>query len=207
MNELDGLTLAREDGSPIRVFAMSKGRLQGENPNIWERRFGYGHKPAADRPSLVVPIEVEVKDVGGPVWMEHLNDKAATSRAPAEDGASQPRWLMLDTMTRILGHKKNMTESVAQPNADMVANVPPGERVATWTGMVQREGVEKSVEKRLWEKMTVAAKMAVTDKFSRADLLAWLRQCVKPGRAAEYVALLDLTRSERAYEAWLQRLD
>lgn len=202
MNTFDGTDLETEDGLHVRVFAMTEGKVQGENPNIWERRYGYGVKLPGEQTFRVMPLEVEVKDVGGAVWREHLRD-GAEPRDTKDDGASQPKWLMLDTMTRILGHRKNMRESLEAPNDDLLEGTPQAEREDRWRGMVHDEGLGKSDEKRLWEKLHVAAKMARDESQSTRVIERWVREVVKD--ADDYLELLRLAHDEDGYKAWLTR--
>src|SRR5262249_40014746 len=69
MNDYDGTRIVVPGGT-IFVFPMAAGKVQGTNDRIWERRFGYSL--TLDGKTKVMPFEVEVKDVGGEVWKEHL---------------------------------------------------------------------------------------------------------------------------------------
>lgn len=203
MDNYDGATMAVHSGT-IRIFPMTPGKVSGENGAIWERRFGYVLKLKGEADSRVMPFEVEVKDVGGDVWKEHLLPDAP-GRATDEQGVSKPQWLMLDTMTRILGHRKNMKESVAAPNDDMLEGIEPAKKKAEWLRLVQEEGLDKSIEKRLWEKLNVATTMARSEKsMGRMTLAQWLPKTVKDPGA--YLELLTLAEDEGAYERWLKKL-
>lgn len=201
MNDFDGLRVSTDSG-PLYIFAMAPGKIQGENDRIWERRYGFPVKFPGETKNRVIPFEVEVKDVGGDVWKEHLKPDAPT-RTTDEEGASDPQWLMLDTMTRILGHRNNMIESVEQPNEDMLEDVPEDEKEARWLEMVQQEGLEKSQGKRLWEKLNVAYTMSLEKgDLNKDDLAGWLKKTVKD--FAAYSELLNLAEDEDGYEEWLQ---
>ena len=203
MNNYDGATMALQSGT-IRIFPMAPGKVSGENGAIWERRFGYVLKLKGETDSRVMPFEVEVKDVGGDVWKEHLLPDAP-GRATDDKGVSKPQWLMLDTMTRILGHRKNMKESVESPNDDMLQGIEPSTKKAAWLRMVQEDGLDKSIEKRLWEKLNVATTMARSEKsLGRMTLEQWLPKTVKDPRS--YLELLALADDEGAYERWLQKV-
>lgn len=200
MNQYDGATMAVKGGF-IRVFPLTPGKVQGENGAIWERRYGYVLQ-VDGQDSRVMPFEVEVKDVGGAVWREHLKE-GGDARTTDGSGTSLPQWLMLDTMTRILGHRANMRESVQEPIADLLAGVPADEQAERWLEMVQGEGLDKSHEKRLWEKMHIAGRMARANKaVGKGGLAGWLTKNVRD--TAAYLALLATIDDEPAYEAWLQ---
>jgi hypothetical protein len=201
MNNFDGLRVATPEGSMF-IFAMKAGKVQGENSRIWERRFGYPMKFPGEDKNRVMPFEIEVKDVGGEEWKEHLLP-GGPARKTDKNGASKGEWLLLDTMTRIIGHRNNMIESAQTPNGDMLVGVPEQDQPERWITMVQDEGLDKSHEKRLWEKLNVAFKMAETQSgMDDTDLEIFLKNTVKD--PAAYGELLHLAQNEQGYEAWLQ---
>jgi hypothetical protein len=203
MNQYDGMSVPIKGGS-IRVFPMTAGKIQGENAAIWERRYGYVIKVGGQE-GKVMPFEVEVKDVGGSVWKEHLLE-GADARGTDESGASQPQWLLVDTMTRILGHRKAMKESAMVPNLDYLEDTPKEKRAQRWVEIVAQEGLDKSVGKRLWEKLNVSANMAGKNPtIAKKGLNKWLAKQVKDAPA--YLELLDKADNETAYEEWLTDID
>ena len=201
MNDFDGVTVPLPKGGNVRVYPLTPGKVQGENANIWERRYAYAMEPK-DGEKKVMPFEVEVKDVGGKVWKEHLKEGGPT-RETENNGASLPQWLMLDSMTRILGHRATMKESAARtPDPDEMQGVSKADQPAKWLEMVRAEGLKLSRSKRLWEKMSVSAKAARKHKtMQKTDLSDWLLHTVKDWKA--YDDLLELIDDEAAYEKWL----
>jgi hypothetical protein len=64
-------------------------------------------------------------------------------------------------MTRILGHRDSMKKSAAkEPDPDEMKGIPKPQQKAKWLELVGEEGLKLSREKRLWEKLSVAAKAA-----------------------------------------------
>ena len=68
--------------------------------------------------------------------------------------------------------------------------------------MVKKEGLDKSREKRLGEKLKVSAKMAREDpSIQGVGLEAWIQKTVKSPR--EYLELLSTADDQKAYTSWL----
>ena len=200
LNEYPGTSIV-VGGGRVRVYPISAGRLHSDNAAIWERRYAYAFTPGDGGQERVMPFEVEVKDVGGAVWKEHLKE-GAPPRETDGNGESLPQWLMLDTMTRILGHRNAMKKSAAkEPDPEAVKDVPAPKKRAKWIEVVAEEGLKLSRDKHLWEKLSVAIKAASAHPtMKKTDPKAWLRKVVKDPES--YGELLDLT-GNKAYEKWL----
>ncbi len=180
------------------IFALADGQLERGNRLIWHRRYGYSLPVKGGSKNKVLPFMVEVKDVGGEVWQEHLVPGAG--RETGKDGKSLPQWLLVDTMTRILGHRANMDAASKSPDMTRLADVAPGNVREEWRRLVVADGLHLSQEKRLWEKLNVGASM-LPKKF---DMTQFLEDAVRDHRS--YLALFKLADDERAYEAWLERM-
>ncbi|MCW7539773.1 hypothetical protein OOT46_18215 [Aquabacterium sp. A7-Y] len=187
------------DGGTVRIFAMKAGKLQGDNDAIWTRRYGYELQDG-DAKGKVMPFEIEVKDVGSTVWSKHLAD-TAQPRNTDENGSSLPQWLLIDTMTRILQLRQDMAVKMHLPDPDHLEGVPANQQAARWIEVVKNEGVKMSAEKRLWEKMKVAASLAA----GNVELQKWILQTVK--EPERYLELLKTVANEDAYQQWLTSIE
>ncbi|MEP5340728.1 MAG: DUF4157 domain-containing protein [Algibacter sp.] len=196
-----GESIDLDEGHTIRVFKMAESDVQGK---IIETRYGYSlnYLDDDDLEGIIVPIDLEVKDVGGEVWTEHLSDNHE-KRTADKEGLSQPKWILLDTLTRILAHKKNMKDGLRKPDLERLQEISPELHEATWKELVVEEGLTLSRNKKLWEKMSVSTIMS-EEKLGKAEsLVDWIFTQIKGSKLDEYEALFNTVRGNRAYEKWL----
>lgn len=210
MDSYKGETVDVGEGK-MTVRPLSRSKVDPDNPNIWERRFCYDFKPGSDsdeKNGWVVPFELEVKDVGGDVWSDHLSDKAE-ERITQPSGMSCPRFLMLDCMKRIVDHRKSMVQKArGLIDEDFLAPVGPKStksKLERWHEAVGDEGVKLADSKRLWDKMQSALEMARTDPGLTEPLEDWLRKQVKT--PDDYLVLITLAPNKSNFDTWLRKFD
>ncbi len=199
VDDNDGESLILENKKKIRVFKMSD---IDEKTRILEKRFGYSLKYTGIKDNFIVPLEVEVKDVGGAEWTGHLSEKAE-ERKTEDEGTSQPKWILLDTLTRIIAHKTNLKEALANRDEDRLVGVPEAKKEAKWRKLVLDEGLKLSRNKKLWEKMSVSSEMSKEKLVSEDAIETWIMRNVASSKRDEYRALFATVKGQKDYENWL----
>jgi len=156
----------------------------------------------------LVPVDLEIKDVGGEEWTSHLKD-GAEERTTNPDKTSKGRWLLVDILNRIHLFREQMRERLATPDTenDEIARLSGKAREERWYELVTEAVTEESERKKLFEKLHVFGNMAMLEFTGDAEMqvIDWLSSTVTGSMidAFEELFVIGCSKDKRQYTEWL----
>jgi hypothetical protein len=154
----------------------------------------------------LVPVDLEIKDVGGEEWTAHLAE-GAEERTTNPDGTSKSSWLLADILNRILSFKDLMIEKLAEPDKenDEIAKLKGQARLDKWKELAFQDAQSQIDGKKLFQKLVSFGHMAMAE-YNSADphfeVMEWLEDNMDDSTDFVELFLIGCERDNAKFLKW-----
>ena len=154
----------------------------------------------------MVPVDLEIKDVGGEEWTAHLAEGAEV-RKTNPDGTSKSSWLLADILNRILSFKNLMIEKLDKPDTenDEISKLKGQAKLDKWKELAFADAQSQIDGKKLYQKLVSFGHMAMAEYSSddpHFQVMDWLKDNMDDSTDFVELFLIGCERDNAKFLTW-----